>query len=953
MVRAGDFKMLKYLALILLAVSLASEARIQLFDGPMGVGDRVKPDASVLLHLRSTTQGFKVPQLTTVQRDAIVSPIIGLEIFNSDNNQKEFFDGLVWSGVGTGNSFFQVTQAAHGRTIGSAFIPVFLISTIWTDAKADSNLTLGTHVIVQVIDANTFVVAQTGRYTITAHGLTIERFHFVSELTAGVFTLTEPPVFSNPLIFVEDANIIHVTPFRASSSTGVGPGFVTAVFGRTAAVVAVTGDYTGSQVLNVPAGDISATSTQAAIDELDAEKQPLNSELSGIGGLSSNGIVARTGAGTYASRTLSASSSKVLIVDGDGVAGNPLIDVDETQVDHNNLLNFLAVEHENWTSATLNFLTTGTLASGTSTVTGDILVSGLVDGRDISLDGSKLDGVESLADVTDSANVAAAGAVMDTDFGSNGLMVRTALGSYASRTLTASTTKIVVTDGDGVAGNPTIDVDESQIDHDSLLNFVTNEHIDHSSILLDVSASNDGISGGGDWTVTRNLLIDINSLASEGVIAGVDEFMMFDISANDLKKVTATTLQGFFGGEANTASNSGGGEGIFIAKSGVNLPFKSLIGGSNVSVTSTATEITINATVGETNTASNLAGGVGIFESKVGSDLRFHSLSAGVNVTIVDSGNFLTIAASGEANTGSSLGGTEAVFAGKNLIDLEFKGLTAGAGITLTPTANDITIATTGVVTSVFGRTADVVAVVGDYTGSQVLNVPAGNISATSTQAAIDELDTEKEPVIVGGASTITSADLTIDRALISNGLGKVIAATTTATEVSFLEGVTSNIQTQFDNLDRGQFVQGGILHIHGATSTPLLINATDEVIDLSTTVVTDGTFYTVDGGNDEVQLNTAGRYRISYTITAFAIGSATYRTVDCDIEENSGGPFVAILKSNMLTNIRSTRHQTQTAMFTESFAINDDIRLVCQADTQATNTEIRNTNILIEFLGP
>jgi hypothetical protein len=47
-------------------------------------------------------------------------------------------------------------------------------------------------------------------------------------------------------------------------------------------------------------------------------------------------------------------------------------------------------------------------------------------------------------------------------------------------------------------------------------------------------------------------------------------------------------------------------------------------------------------------------------------------------------------------------------------------------------------------VVSVFGRQGAISAQAGDYTASQVANVPAGNISATSVQAAINELDSEK-----------------------------------------------------------------------------------------------------------------------------------------------------------------------------------------------------------------
>lgn len=51
-------------------------------------------------------------------------------------------------------------------------------------------------------------------------------------------------------------------------------------------------------------------------------------------------------------------------------------------------------------------------------------------------------------------------------------------------------------------------------------------------------------------------------------------------------------------GEVNTASNLGAGTGLFASKNGYDLRFKSLVAGTNVTFSSDATTVTINATGG-------------------------------------------------------------------------------------------------------------------------------------------------------------------------------------------------------------------------------------------------------------------------------------------------------------------------------------------------------------------
>lgn len=86
--------------------------------------------------------------------------------------------------------------------------------------------------------------------------------------------------------------------------------------------------------------------------------------------------------------------------------------------------------------------------------------------------------------------------------------------------------------------------------------------------------------------------------------------------------------------------------------------------------------------------------------------------------------------------------------------------------------------------------------------------VQALSSSSTTTQYPsakcvydnINNLQTSKQNNITGGASTITSANLTADRVLVSSDSGKVdTAVNITRNELNMLDGVTSNIQNQLN----------------------------------------------------------------------------------------------------------------------------------------------------------
>jgi len=70
--------------------------------GQVGIGTST-PDTSTVLDLSSTAKGLLMPRLTTLQRDAIVSPATGLMIYNTTSNDGQLNTGTpsapIWTGI--------------------------------------------------------------------------------------------------------------------------------------------------------------------------------------------------------------------------------------------------------------------------------------------------------------------------------------------------------------------------------------------------------------------------------------------------------------------------------------------------------------------------------------------------------------------------------------------------------------------------------------------------------------------------------------------------------------------------------------------------------------------------------------------------------------------------------------------------------------------------------------
>lgn len=162
----------------------------------------------------------------------------------------------------------------------------------------------------------------------------------------------------------------------------------------------------------------------------------------------------------------------------------------------------------------------------------------------------------------------------------NGFVVRTAASTFTSRSLSAGT-GMSITNPTGAAGDPVISTTITQytdelaqdaiggaltdtasvdlvyddtanqikanvipggVDHNSLLNFDANKHIDHTAVQI-ATAATDGLSGGGTIAATRNLALNFSGLTAIDRIATTDQFAIYDASASAHKKVSLKTYQ--------------------------------------------------------------------------------------------------------------------------------------------------------------------------------------------------------------------------------------------------------------------------------------------------------------------------------------------------------------------------------------------------------------------------
>lgn len=140
-----------------------------------------------------------------------------------------------------------------------------------------------------------------------------------------------------------------------------------------------------------------------------------------------------------------------------------------------------------------------------------------------------------------------------------------------------------------------------------------------------------------------------------------------------------------------------------------------------------------------------------------------------------------------------------------------------------------------------------------------------GGITGTlSNQTDLNSALAGKQGTITGGATSITSADLTASRALASDASGKVAVSAVTSTELGYLDGVTSNIQTQLSG--KQNTITGAATTIASSNLAASRAVASDASGKVVASNVTSTELGYLDGVTSNVQTQLNGKAATSHT---------------------------------------------------------------------------------------
>ena len=177
---------------------------------------------------------------------------------------------------GAAGTTAEITQNSHGFVVKDA---IYHNGSTWAKAQANSVNTLALGIVTEKT-TNTFVVAQSGRFELSSHGLTVGQWYYLSSSSAGGLVTTEPTI-SQPIVYVEDSNTIQIFQYRPTNllingTSSIIPGDDTVTSAKIVNGTIVAADLADDAVTTAKIADDAVAQANIADDAVGADQLASN-----------------------------------------------------------------------------------------------------------------------------------------------------------------------------------------------------------------------------------------------------------------------------------------------------------------------------------------------------------------------------------------------------------------------------------------------------------------------------------------------------------------------------------------------------------------------------------------------------------------------------------------------------------------------------------------------------